>query len=56
MDSIHAVFSAVNAFSRALLLDATLIDGTLTCTGAGDAWADAGVTGARSGCEHAPAP
>lgn len=47
----------INTFSRALLLDGTHVDGSLTCTRAGDAWKDAGVTatGAITGCEHAPA-
>jgi hypothetical protein len=49
----------VSTFSRALLIDATTVDGTLACDSAGDAWADAGVTvsgGPITGCEHVPAP
>lgn len=49
----------INTFSRALLIDGTAVNGSLSCTSAGDAWADAGVTvsgGAISGCEHIPPP
>jgi hypothetical protein len=49
----------INTFSRALLIDATAVDGSLICSSAGDAWKDAGVTfngGTVSGCEHATAP
>ena len=44
-------------FSRALLLGATTVNGTLACDSAGDAWKDAGVTvtgGPVTGCEHVP--
>lgn len=44
----------INTFSRALLIDSTTVNGTLTCGSAGDAWKEAGVTGTVSGCEHAP--
>ena len=47
----------VSGFSRALLRDATTVDGTLACDSAGDAWKDAGVTvtgGPVTGCEHVP--
>lgn len=49
----------INTFSRALLIDGSAINGTLSCASAGDAWADAGVTvsgAAISGCEHVPPP
>src|SRR6185436_304822 len=49
----------INTFSRALLIDGTAVNGNFSCTSAGDAWADAGVTvngGAISGCEHVPPP
>ncbi len=48
--------TGVRAFSRALLLDASTVNGTLTCHSAGDAWRDPGVTGTITGCEHAPPP
>jgi hypothetical protein len=52
--------TAVEALSRALLLGETVVDGTLACDRAGDAWADPGVVvtagGAITGCEHASAP
>ncbi|MGH9360293.1 MAG: hypothetical protein ACRD2T_00140, partial [Thermoanaerobaculia bacterium] len=47
----------VSTFSRALLLDATTVDGTLACDSAGDAWKDPGVIvtgGPITGCDHAP--
>ena len=47
----------LNTFSRALLLDGTVVNGTLSCASAGDAWADAGVTVSGSpisGCDHVP--
>ena len=47
----------VGTFSRALLLGATTVNGTLACDSAGDAWKNAGVTvtgGPVTGCEHVP--
>ena len=47
----------VSGFSRALLIDATTVNGTLACDSAGDAWKDAGVIvtgGPVTGCEHVP--
>jgi hypothetical protein len=50
----------VTGFSRALLTGETVVDGTLTCSSAGDAWADPGVTvtagGGIADCEHAALP
>jgi hypothetical protein len=49
----------INTFSRALLIGGTAVNGSLSCTSAGDAWADAEVTvsgGAINGCEHVPPP
>jgi len=49
----------VSSFSRALLLGATELEGTLACDSAGDAWADGVVLAPGSsitGCEHAPPP
>ena len=46
-------------FSRAVLLDQTVLDANLTCFSAEDAWIDPGVvTGSNTitGCEHASAP
>jgi parallel beta-helix repeat protein len=41
-------------FSRAILLGETVVEGSLICESASDAWADAGVTvnGSVTGCEH----
>ncbi|HVF58412.1 MAG TPA: right-handed parallel beta-helix repeat-containing protein [Thermoanaerobaculia bacterium] len=47
----------VSGFSRALLRDATTVNGTLACDSAGDAWKDPGVIvtgGPVTGCEHVP--
>jgi hypothetical protein len=47
----------ISSFSRALLIDGTTVNGSVSCDSAGDAWKDAGVTfsgGGISGCEHAP--
>ena len=48
----------VSEFSNALLFGgSTVLDGTLNCSSAGDAWVEAGVVftpGSITGCEHAP--
>ena len=49
--------TAMHEFSRALLRDESVLDGTLVCHSAADAWADPGVvltggSGAVSNCEH----
>lgn len=50
----------VDGFSRALLTSETVVDGTVICSSAGDAWADPGVTVTPGGgivdCEHAALP
>lgn len=50
----------VDSFARALLRSETVIDGSVDCSAAGDAWADPGVVvtsgGSISGCDHASAP
>ena len=50
----------VDTFSRAVLQAETVVDGTIHCDSAGDAWTEPGVVftpgSTTVGCEHAPPP
>jgi hypothetical protein len=56
LESQIAGTTVISNFSRALLLSAATVAGSVICENAGDAWKDPGVsvTGSITGCTHVP--